>query len=629
MHRHLVSTVCALAVMFLLDTGMLRAQVAAPGAESRYIPEKALFGLIVRPSAIVQNPEIQKLYKLAQAMPGGLPERELGTELGNVELAVVSMVMPESSLPAGGAGVPMVMLRTKDAASLKTITAKAIRPELQKKTLPGTTTEAFVAPTPRLQFLGGGGKMKMTTEESQQLEAKAAEAAEDPDAWKISDAFVLPDDRTMLFSQQGAVMVSVLDQLKPGAAAPAWAKQYDAAAKFPVSAFVDLKQAREMIKAMTGGAPPPGQAGMIFNMVAPLWEKADLAVVALDTGDGLKLTIVAHSADAAAAQALKGSLDGLIAMGKGMLPLVKAEAPKLDMLKPGLGAQLYGDLEKAVSELSVTNNGTMTIVKFAIQQQTLATMMSTVIPYFELSQERVRQNQGMNNLKMIALSFQNYHDAFKTFPAAAKMKKDGNPPHSWRVAILPFLEEDTLYRQYKFDEPWDSEANKKVLAQMPAAYRSPFADPSSTNTSYVMPIIDKGIFSAETVLKGPSLAKVTDGLSQTIVVIETETSIPWTKPEDLVIDATKPLPALGFAKSPTLNVAFADGAVYRFIKNPTLEALLPFLTASAGDTGDMSKLMAPSMGMAPPAPDSRKEISRPAPGASEIQDRIEKEKTAP
>jgi prepilin-type processing-associated H-X9-DG protein len=616
-----------LAVIILLSQSLLPAQVA-PVPEARYLPEQTVFGLVVRPSMLLQNPELQKLYKLAQTLPRALPESELGTEFSNLDVAVVGMTMPAASLQAGGGpGVPVVMLRTKDAASLKAITAKAIRPDLQKRVLPGTTTEALVDPKPRPQFGGMGKKLDrpITTEEAKELDAKAEAAAQDPDAWKVSDAFVLPDERTMLFSQHGAELVTVLNQVKPGAAAPAWAKQYEPATKFPLSGFVDLKQVRELIKVFSGGRPNEGPNGMIFNMVSPFWEKADLAMLALDTGDGLKLTLVAHSPDATAAQGFKGSLEGLIAMGKGMLPLVKAEASKLDMLKPGLGAQLYGDLEKAVSALSVTQNGTMTIVKFTLPQQTLATITATLVPLIEKSQEAARMNRGINNLKMIALSLHNFHDTYRTFPAAARMKKEGNPPHSWRVAILPFIEENELFRQYNFEEPWDSENNKKILAKMPDVYRSPHADPQSTNTSYVVPILDKGIFSATPMTKGPGIATIKDGTSQTIAIIETETSIPWTKPEDLPIDPSKPLPALGFAKNPALNVAFADGSVQRLIKTPTIELLLPFLTASGGDTGDMGKLIAPSPGAFGPPPGRPSDLAPPPLGSettTEVEGRV-------
>ena len=40
--------------------------------------------------------------------------------------------------------------------------------------------------------------------------------------------------------------------------------------------------------------------------------------------------------------------------------------------------------------------------------------------------------------------------------------------HSWRVELLPYLDQNDLYGQYRMNEPWDSENNKKVLEQMPA-----------------------------------------------------------------------------------------------------------------------------------------------------------------
>ena len=93
----------------------------------------------------------------------------------------------------------------------------------------------------------------------------------------------------------------------------------------------------------------------------------------------------------------------------------------------------------------------------------------------------------MYNLKLIMLAMHNYADTFKGgFPPPVLMGTDGKGkvPHSWRVAILPYIEQSELYHQYRFDEPWDSEANKLVLAKMPAVYRHPLDDPKSTNASY-------------------------------------------------------------------------------------------------------------------------------------------------
>src|SRR5262249_54155708 len=76
--------------------------------------------------------------------------------------------------------------------------------------------------------------------------------------------------------------------------------------------------------------------------------------------------------------------------------------------------------------------------------------------------------QGQNNLKQIALAMHNYNDAYNgKLPAHAIYSKDGKKPLlSWRVAILPFIEQDNLYQQFHLDEPWDSEHNKKLIPML-------------------------------------------------------------------------------------------------------------------------------------------------------------------
>ncbi len=80
------------------------------------------------------------------------------------------------------------------------------------------------------------------------------------------------------------------------------------------------------------------------------------------------------------------------------------------------------------------------------------------------------RNEHVNNLKQIGLAMHAYHDSYKGFPSAAIYSKDGKPLLSWRVAILPFIEEGNLYNQFKLDEPWDSEHNLKLLDKMPKTY---------------------------------------------------------------------------------------------------------------------------------------------------------------
>ena len=64
------------------------------------------------------------------------------------------------------------------------------------------------------------------------------------------------------------------------------------------------------------------------------------------------------------------------------------------------------------------------------------------------------RSQCKLNLKQIAIALHNYHETHGSFPPAVTYDANGRPAHSWRVLILPFLENADLYKQYRFDEPW-------------------------------------------------------------------------------------------------------------------------------------------------------------------------------
>src|SRR5438093_7201056 len=84
--------------------------------------------------------------------------------------------------------------------------------------------------------------------------------------------------------------------------------------------------------------------------------------------------------------------------------------------------------------------------------------------------EKEARQTSVNNLKQLALAMHNYHDTYGHLPPAALKNKKGKPLLSWRVALLPFVEEDKLYKEFRLDEPWDSAHNKKLLAKMPKLF---------------------------------------------------------------------------------------------------------------------------------------------------------------
>src|SRR5262245_17442791 len=87
---------------------------------------------------------------------------------------------------------------------------------------------------------------------------------------------------------------------------------------------------------------------------------------------------------------------------------------------------------------------------------------------------KVRESEGWVrsavSLNQIGKALLAYHDAYGRFPPAVVTDKDGRPLYSWRVALLPFLDHDHLYKQLDLKQPWDSPHNKPLLAKTPKCY---------------------------------------------------------------------------------------------------------------------------------------------------------------
>jgi hypothetical protein len=209
------------------------------------------------------------------------------------------------------------------------------------------------------------------------------------------------------------------------------------------------------------------------------------------------------------------------------------------------------------------------------------------------AEEVARQKQkSEHNLKTIMFALYDYYDEFGVFPPpvlAGKGGKGGQHLHSWRVALLPFLDRKALYEQYRFDEPWDSASNKLILAQMPAVFRAPGADEKSQNAACLVlvgkmrdddndPPSLQTLFSSKS---GISLQKVLDGCSNTLAVVETKSEIPWTKPADISYDPAAKLPKLGGLYQDGFYVGAADGQI-RLISPTVDDVTLKALISPAG-----------------------------------------------
>lgn len=200
------------------------------------------------------------------------------------------------------------------------------------------------------------------------------------------------------------------------------------------------------------------------------------------------------------------------------------------------------------------------------------------------AQEAAKRMQSTNNLKQIALAFHNHASAYgNAFPSPAIVSKDGKALLSWRVKILPFIEQDNLYKQFKLDEPWDSDHNKKLIARMPKVYQNPSAKVENGKTTYVVPTGKGSLFPDKA--KEVKFPAITDGTSNTILLLEVPSNmaVTWTKPDDWEVGAAEAVEKLLAGVKDGFNAAFADGSVRYIAKKIDLKTLKAVFTPDGGE----------------------------------------------
>ena len=269
-------------------------------------------------------------------------------------------------------------------------------------------------------------------------------------------------------------------------------------------------------------------------MFGPLIEKASAYAVGFDVEKGLNVELLGESPSDAAAKEVGDTLSAVITLGKNMIETMRKQLPN-DPIVP----QMFNVVEPLLKNARTEVRGDSVQVRSETNQD-FVQVLNQFLPTLITARQRASNNvQGMNNMRQIMLAFHNYHDVYGHFPPPVLKGKNG-ATHSWRVAILPYLDQSALYDAYKFDEPWDSPSNHKVLEKMPTIYRHPSQNANATTTNYVAPVSPDGVMRPTG--EGTKIQEILDGTSNTIMLVEAKSEIPWTRPED------HPLEAEGFQR---------------------------------------------------------------------------------
>ena len=218
--------------------------------------------------------------------------------------------------------------------------------------------------------------------------------------------------------------------------------------------------------------------------------------------------------------------------------------------------------------------------------------VALLLPAVQSARTSARRMASANNLKQIGLAMHTFHDVYKAFPAAFNSTADGKPLLSWRVHLLPMLEEQQLYDQFHFDEPWDSEHNKTLIAKMPKVYAAPGGKAGEGKTNYlgvrgkdctfVPPSADE---KGKEHPQGIRMSSILDGTSNTIMVVEAsdESAVIWTNPGDLEPDEKDPLKGLIGLRAGGFLALFCDGSVHFLPQKITAKTLRCLFSRNDGE----------------------------------------------
>jgi hypothetical protein len=212
--------------------------------------------------------------------------------------------------------------------------------------------------------------------------------------------------------------------------------------------------------------------------------------------------------------------------------------------------------------------------------------------YFYLEGQKLRKES--NNLKQLGLATHNYEMAHGMMPTAQqdmafgqgwKPNQDYSNKLSWRVTLLPYIEQENVFRQVKLNEPWDSATNRPLADRVIPQYAD-VDTPADPNTRWRCFYDNGAMFNTN---RGRSMISVTDGTSNTIMYVEGGDKVTWSRFQEYRYDPKGPLPVLGKPNKPSFMVVMGDASVRSIRKDMSEATLRGLITADGGEVVDFGR----------------------------------------
>ncbi len=549
-------------------------QSEQPVADLDLIPGNAVGFVMVRLADVLRLEQVQKQLaeSLKDAPPGSDPltqvQQATGSSLSDIDR--VTVVLQDTQQGLNGIWVLVSATKPFDQARLTAAVFKG--QQSQKVPYGGKTMEVEAGQGPNMQFgpgpggrpMGGPPGMPMGGPPGRPMGGPPGRPmggppgmAAGPNSQQTALCFL---NETLLVLGPEVGVKRCLDQLGGKRAAG----PLDEAIKRHSEKHHVLLGATPPAEAMAGAANqlPPLLAGL-----KPLTETRGVTLW-MDLGDQVKLDVALRLPDEEKGKAAKTALDGLLGTVKLLLlPSLKSQLAK--ELPKEAAEVVYKQIQAAVNGIKVEQAGTNVNVAASVDAKAIDDAVKPLLPI--LAKGGAGSGVGgtaalkhTNNLKQLVLAMHNYADSHGgQFPPAVIYSRDGKPLYSWRVELLPYLEQGQLYTEFKKDEPWDSPHNRRLMARMPAVFRLPGDSPTTTLTPYQV-FVGPNTPWANGGRTGPRMpAGFPDGTSNTILIADGAKMVSWTKPEDITLrPGASPKPLLGTKLSPgSFYAALADGQV--------------------------------------------------------------------
>ncbi|MCA9026867.1 MAG: DUF1559 domain-containing protein [Planctomycetaceae bacterium] len=227
----------------------------------------------------------------------------------------------------------------------------------------------------------------------------------------------------------------------------------------------------------------------------------------------------------------------------------------------------------------------LTVIEWLVILAILAVLIALLLPGAQRGVgDAARRTQCKNNLKQIGLALHNYHDVYQAFPPAYTVNTDGQPLHSWRTLLLPFLDQHALYDTIDLSKPWDDPANAEAFNTVVPQFFCPSMTIEPTHTTYM------GMVGPEACLKPTEprpLSEIKDGTHNTIMVIEAspQDAVHWMAPQDIGVRfALSFNPDINFDHERGTHALFVAGHVMFLSADMSNETHQALVTVDGGET---------------------------------------------